>query len=171
MLKRNLTVLLLSVCLFVGVGHAFAQPLFTETPTAEVTPEPTPAPVENPVDATLVLPYVGAMAVIAVIGLIVLGGAGFLFLFRSSPAARFIGGTVVPPLGDAGVAFYENWAKNTKEPFDDALAVQLRAEWEAFKKQLLSDVSVQVASKVGTELNKQLPAAVSEEVSAQVASK
>lgn len=143
-----------------------ATPL-PETPTAEPTAEPTPGPVENPIDATLILPYVGAMAVIAVIGMIVLGGAGLLLLFRSSPAVQFIGKTLGPPLGDAGVAAYEEYARNTPQPWDDELARQLRAEWEGFKKKLLQDVTAQVAFKVGTELQKQLPAAVSNEVSAQ----
>jgi len=130
-------------------------PVDTAVPTEEVTAEPTapaPGPVENPVDATIILPYVGAMAAIAVIGMIVLGGMGLLLLFRSNPAVQFIGKTIAPPLGDAGVAAYEEYARNTPQPWDDEIAKQLRAEWENFKKKLLEDVKAQVATQVTAQV-------------------
>ncbi len=166
MLKRNLAIAILSFSLFAGIGYTVAQDAtvdaptqevatavvvtataLPETPTPDVTLEPTAPPVENPVDATLILPYVGAMGVIAVIGMIVLGGTGLLLLFRSNTAVQFVGKTLAPPLGDAGVAAYEEYAHSTPQPWDDELAKQLRAEWEAFKKKLLEDVAAQIASK------------------------
>ncbi len=134
-----------------GFQIAAAQdstPESTVEPTAEVTPVVvvTPVPTPAPFDVNVVLPYVGSALVVAILGIIAVAGTGFLFLFRSTPAAQFLSKTVLPPLGDAGVKAFEDYAKVTPQTFDDELAKQLRAEWEAFKQQMTSDVQTALST-------------------------
>lgn len=152
--RKWLPIILLIVLALVLVLPTFAQdttpePLATVQATlngnpveATLVPVGTPAPVEQakPFDVNVVLPYLGAALVVAVLGIIAVAGTGLLLLFRSTPAAQFISKTVLPPLGDAGVSAYETYAKLTPQPWDDDLAVQLRAEWEEYKKQMTADI-------------------------------
>lgn len=145
MQRRSILIIPLLLLLFL----LLALPIRAQDVTPEATPVVTftPAPVVTPApyDFSVVLPYLGAALVVAVLGIITVAGTGLLLLFRSTPAAQFLSKTVLPPLGDAGVAAYETYAKLTPEPFDDDLAKQLRAEWEAYKKQLTEDVQTLVS--------------------------